>query len=113
MSPSRVTFDPASAREGVAAMPLTFRQKLLAILVVVRGKSQKEIAAAAGMSASDVSHQVTRERRGDIKDEIFERLLAALEPRPAAVSIVSACLEALEALERQSLDLTPEEQASI
>ena len=41
-------------------MALTFRQKLLAILAVVRGKSQKEIAAHLGISESTVEKQVAK-----------------------------------------------------
>ena len=38
--------------------------------------------------------------RGSIKDDLFDRLLEAMQCPPAAVSIVTACLEALEALEQ-------------
>jgi tetratricopeptide (TPR) repeat protein len=88
---------------------LTFRQMLLSILALWYDKSQKEIAAESGLSQSDVSHYLRRERAREIKDETFERLLGAIECPRAAVSIVRACLEALEALERGE-GLTREEQ---
>jgi tetratricopeptide (TPR) repeat protein len=91
---------------------LTFRQVLLSVLALWYDRSQKEIASAAGISQSDVSHQLRRPRLGDIKDEMFERLLAALECPKAAVSIVTACLEALESFAQEG-DLTPEEQEVI
>jgi len=91
---------------------LTFRQMLLSILALWYDKSQKEIGAAAGLSSSDVSHYLRRHRSGELKDETFERLLAAIQCPPGATSIVTACLEALEALERAG-DLTPEEREVI
>jgi len=96
-------------RENLA-MGLTFRQKLLSILALVYEKSQKEIGAKAGMPPHKVSQQLSRERQGEMKDEVYERLLAGIEPFPAAaVPIVKACLEALDALEKG--DLTEPERA--
>jgi tetratricopeptide (TPR) repeat protein len=97
---------------GLMKRELTFRQTLLSILALWYDKSQKEIAAAAGLSQSDVSHYLRRPRSGEIKDETFARLLAAIQCPPGAASIVTACLEALEALEREG-DLTPEERGVI
>ncbi len=91
---------------------LTFRQMLLSILALWYDKSQKEIASAAGISQSDVSHHLRRPRVGDIKDETFERLLAAIDCPKAAVSIVTACLEALDFL-TQPGDLMAEEREVI
>ncbi|HEX9940530.1 MAG TPA: tetratricopeptide repeat protein [Thermoanaerobaculia bacterium] len=91
---------------------LTFRQLLLSILALWHDVSQKEMAAAAGMSQSRVSQHLSRERGGEIKDEDFERLLAALKAKPAEVRLVTACLEGLDALEA-SEDLTEEERAEI
>jgi tetratricopeptide (TPR) repeat protein len=92
---------------------LTLRQRLLSILGLVYDKSYKEIGVAAAMPQKDVSHQLIRERVGEMRDEVYERLLAGIEPFPrAAVPIVTGCLEALDALERED-DLTAEERAEI
>src|SRR3954469_69660 len=91
---------------------LTFRQMLLSILALRYDKSQKEIASAAGITQSDVSHYFRRNRRGDIKEETFDQLLAAIECPKAAVPIVTACLEALDSLTQEG-NLTPEEREVI
>ena len=91
---------------------LTFRQMLLSILALWYDRSQKEISAKAGLSQSDVSHYLRRPRAGEIKDETFERLLAAIGCPPRAVSIATACLEALGSLDGNG-ELTPEEQDTI
>jgi hypothetical protein len=87
----------------------TFRQMLLSILSLRYNRSQKEIGAASGIPQKQVSYYL---RSGDLKDEVFERLLAGLNARPGAVSIVTGCVEALEALEQEG-DLTEEERAQI
>jgi tetratricopeptide (TPR) repeat protein len=89
------------------ASPLTPRQLLVSFLAIWRGMSQKEIAAASGISPKRISQHLTRDT--DIRDDAFERLLAAISPPAGAVPIVTACLEALEALERDDR-LTPEER---
>jgi tetratricopeptide (TPR) repeat protein len=86
-----------------------FRQLLVSFLALWYGRSQKEIAAGAALPPKRVSQYLTRD---EIKDDIFERLLAALRGRPAAVSIVTWCLEALEVLHRET-DLTEEEQVAV
>ncbi|MBW8877952.1 MAG: sigma-70 family RNA polymerase sigma factor [Acidobacteria bacterium] len=91
------------------ARKLTSRQLLLSILALRYDLSQKEIAAAAGISPNRVHKYL---RRGEIKEEVFERLLAAMRCPPAAVQVVTACLEALDALEQEH-DLTAEELAGI
>lgn len=88
--------------------PLTFRQLLVSFLALWRRRSQKEVAAAAGISAKRLSQHLTRDT--EIRDEAYERLLAAIAAPPGAVPIVTACLEALEALTRDD-GLTPEERA--
>ncbi|HEY2291024.1 MAG TPA: tetratricopeptide repeat protein [Thermoanaerobaculia bacterium] len=90
---------------------LTFRQLLLSILALRYDVSQKEIGARAGIPEANVSYYLSRERRRDMKEDAFERMLAAVPCPPAAVKVVSACLEALEALEKEGL--TAEEQAVI
>lgn len=87
----------------------TFRQMLLSILSLRYDRSQKEVGAASGIPQKQVSYYL---RSGDLKDEVFERLLAGLNARPGAVAIVTACLEALEALEQEG-DFTEEERAQI
>ncbi|HYX25257.1 MAG TPA: winged helix-turn-helix domain-containing protein, partial [Thermoanaerobaculia bacterium] len=91
------------------ARKLTLRQLLLSILALRGDLSQKEIAAAAGISPNRVNKYL---RRGEVKDEAFERLLAAMQCPPAAVPVVAACLEALDALEQEQ-DLTAGEAAVI
>ena len=91
------------------ARKLTSRQLLLSILALRYDLSQKEIAAAAGISPNRVHKYL---RRGEIKEEVFERLLAAMRCPPAAVQVVTACLEALDALEQEH-DLTADELAGI
>jgi tetratricopeptide (TPR) repeat protein len=87
----------------------TFRQLLVSILALWRDLSHKEIGAAAGIPQKRVSLYL---RRGEIPEAVLDRLLAAIECSPAAVLIVTACLESLEALEREN-DLTAEEKAEI
>lgn len=89
------------------ASPLTFRQLLISFLALRRGRSQKELAAASGISAKRISQHLTRDT--EIRDEAFERLLAAVAAPPGAVPIATACLETLEALDRDD-GLTPEER---
>jgi tetratricopeptide (TPR) repeat protein len=91
------------------ARKLTFRQLLVSILALWNDLTHKEIGARTGMPAKRVSLHL---RRGDLKDEVFEKLLAAVAPRRAAVPVVTACLEALAALEQEG-DLTEEERAAI
>lgn len=85
---------------------LTNRQLLVSILALWYDLSQKEIAAATGISHRRVSQYL---RRGEIKDEAFDRLLAAIDCPQAAVQAVSSCLESLEAVDRED-GLTPEEK---
>jgi tetratricopeptide (TPR) repeat protein len=92
---------------------LTFRQLLLSMLALRYGRRQKQIGSRAGMPEKRVSHHLRRERLREIKDDVYEQLLEALKPYPpAAVPIVTACLEALDALD-QGGDLTAEERAEI
>ena len=92
---------------------LTFRQLLLSILALWCDLNQKQIGARAGIDPKDVSHYLSRKRQGELKDDVFERLLAALRCPPAAVWIVSACLKALQALDRPDQEFTPEELEKI
>jgi tetratricopeptide (TPR) repeat protein len=87
----------------------TSRPLLLSILALWYGLSQKELAARAGMTEKRLSQHL---RRGEIKDEVFERLLGAMKCPPAAVRTVTACLESLAALERSG-ELTAEERDEV
>lgn len=86
-----------------------FRSLLLSILALWRGLSQKEIGARVGMESKQVSYHL---RRGELDDPLYERLLAALRGGPAEVAVAAACLEGLEALDRDD-GLTAEERAEI
>ncbi|MEA2603377.1 MAG: hypothetical protein QOF89_4369 [Acidobacteriota bacterium] len=88
---------------------LTFRQLLVSFLALWKDLSPKEIGAAASIPQKRVSLYL---RRGEISDEVLEKLLAAMKCSPAMVHTVTACLELLEAFERET-DLTAEETAEI
>ena len=87
----------------------TFRQLLVSVLALWKDLSHKEIGAAAGIPQKRISLYL---RRGEVSEDVLDRLLAAMECSPAAVLTVTACLESLEALERET-DLTAEEKAEI
>lgn len=97
-----------------ALMPrkLTFRQLLLSVLALRYEVSQKEIGARARMPEKNVSYHLRQERQGEMKDNAFERILAAIPCPPAAVALVTACLESLDALEMEN-SLAVEEKAEI
>ena len=86
-----------------------FRSLLVSILAVWRGLSQKEVGARMGMDSKQVSYHL---RKGELDDPLYERLLAALRGGPAEIAVVTACLEELEALDRDD-GLTVEERAEI
>jgi tetratricopeptide (TPR) repeat protein len=94
------------------ARKLTFRQLVLSILALWNDLSQKVIAARAGLRQGQVSEYLARERKREMDDEVYERLLAAITTRRAAVPIVEGCLEALDALDREG-DLSEEERGEI
>jgi tetratricopeptide (TPR) repeat protein len=91
------------------ARKLTFRQLLVSVLALWKDLSHKEIGAAADIPQKRVSLYL---RRGEIPEDVLGRLLAAMDCSPAAVLTVTACLESLEALERES-DITAQEKAEI
>jgi tetratricopeptide (TPR) repeat protein len=93
-------------------MALTFRQKLILMLAVWYDLSQKEIEALARMPPKGLSEVLRRQRGSEIKDELLERVLAAMKCSPAAASVVTGCLESLAALEAES-GLTAEEKDEI
>jgi tetratricopeptide (TPR) repeat protein len=79
------------------SVKLSFRQLLLAILALWRGRSQKEIGAAARIRPKRVSQLLTRD---EIDDDNFDRLLKGIGCRPSAVPVVASCLDGLEAQEQ-------------
>lgn len=90
-------------------MPRPLRPLTLAILALWKDISQKEIGAGAGLPQKQVSYYLKRE---ELDDAVFTRLLQGVRGRPAEVDIVTACLEALEAL-RQDQEMTPEESDEV
>ncbi len=88
---------------------LTSRQLLVSILELRKNLSHKELGTASGIPQKRVSVYL---RQGELSDEVFETLLAAMKCAPGEVQTVTACLESLEALEQET-DLTPEERAEI
>jgi tetratricopeptide (TPR) repeat protein len=86
------------------------RQAILSILSTYYDFSRKEIGAAAGIPQKAVSQYLRQ--RGSLRDETFERLVAALKCPPGALPIATACVEALDSLEEAG-DLTAEEKAEI
>ncbi|HEV7503486.1 MAG TPA: hypothetical protein VGS07_01070 [Thermoanaerobaculia bacterium] len=79
----------------------SFRSLLVSILALWRGLSQKEVGAKAGLEESSISYHLRR--GGLVAEAVFERLLAGLQARPAEVAVVTACLENLEALEKDTV----------
>lgn len=88
---------------------ITFRQLLVSMLALWRDFSYKQLGAASGITQKRVSLLL---RRGEPSDQDFEQLLRGLNCPPGAVSIVTACLEALASLERENV-LTGQERAEI
>ncbi|HSS77436.1 MAG TPA: hypothetical protein VLV54_11895 [Thermoanaerobaculia bacterium] len=88
----------------------SFRSLLVSMLALWRGLSQKEVGAKAGLVESSISYHL---RKGGVAAEaLFDRLLAGLQARPAEVAVVTACLENLEALERDT-ELTAAERDKV
>ena len=88
----------------------SFRSLLVSILALWRGLSQKQVGAKAGLVESSISYHL---RRGGVAAEaLFDRLLAALKARPAEVAVVTGCLEALDALEKET-NLTAAESDNV
>jgi tetratricopeptide (TPR) repeat protein len=94
--------------DRVAHKP-TLRQLLVAVLAFWKDRSQKEIEAAANLPPKGMSRYL---RRGEIPDDVFGKLLDAVECPPDAVFSVTACLESLEILANET-DLTAKEKAEI
>src|SRR4051794_16380617 len=92
----------------VARKP-TLRQLLIAVLAFWKDRNQKEVEAAAGLPPKGMSRYL---RGKEIPDDLFGKLLDAMECPPHAVFSVTACLEDLEVLESET-DLTEEEKAEV
>ena len=86
-----------------------FRSFVISILALWKGLSQKEIGSRTGMLGKKVSRQLARK---DLDDEVYHRLLAGVEAKPAEVAIVTGCLESLHSLEENG-DLTAEERETV
>jgi tetratricopeptide (TPR) repeat protein len=94
------------------ARKLTFRQLVVLILALWNDLSQKEIAGRVRMTPKRLSALLTRERKKEIDDDVYELLLSVVARRRAGVSLVRACLDALDALDRES-GLAEDEQVAI
>ena len=91
------------------ARKLTLRQLILSTLALWHDLSWKELGAAAGIDQKQISQHL---RRDPLTDNAYEKILAAIPSPPAAVEIVTAYLESMEALE-QGDDLTVAERAGV
>lgn len=88
----------------------SFRQLLVSTLSLWYGMSQKEVGAKLGITGKRVSQYLCS---GELKDdEIFEGMLAAIGAPPGAIPVVTACLEALDALNQDTV-LSEEERAKV
>lgn len=96
-------------RGEVSSMVHRFWRLIVLILALWHDRSQKQIAAAIGMSQKALSKALKRPEAGD---EQVASLLTAVRSRQAEVPIVTACLEALDAVSRSG-ELTDEEQAVV
>jgi len=90
-------------------MARNFRSLTILILALWRDLSQKQVGAGAGIQQKRVSRILARP---EMADDPYELLLAAVARQPAEAEVVTACLEALEALERTG-DFSAEELAEI
>lgn len=78
---------------------------MLAVLRLRNGLGYKQIAARTGKTPAQVSEAIARARKaGDLDVEVYEALLPGVlppaAPRPAAATVVAACLEALDGIDR-------------
>lgn len=88
---------------------LPVRQMVVSVLALWHGVTQKEIGSRSGMNQRGVSIAMNH---GEMKDQMFERLVAAIGGTRAEVSIVTGLAEALHALD-QAGSLTQAEQDGI
>ena len=90
-------------------MSPNLRALLISFLARWHERSQKELAAAAGIPPKRVSLLLSRE---EIEDDVFDRLLAAASGQPAEIAVVTTCLESLTYL-KQEAKLTAAERAEV
>ncbi len=91
---------------------LTRRQLTVSILAVVDEVGYKEIGARVGMSRAMVAEYLSRRRKTELDEDVYEQLLSAVAKRRASATLAEAFLETLDALDRET-DLTEEEVACI
>jgi tetratricopeptide (TPR) repeat protein/transcriptional regulator with XRE-family HTH domain len=84
------------------------RSLVISILALWKGLSQKQIADRSGLTQQRVSHHLKKET---LEEPVYQRLLRAVEGRPAEVALVTQCLEGLEGLRTDRL--TVEEQDAV
>ena len=69
----------------------------------------KQLSAALRIAQSNLSKHL---RQGEIKDDLFEKILEAMKSRPVVVLVLKGCIETLEALTRVP-DLSEDELVAI
>lgn len=74
-----------------------FRPLLVRMLAVWYDMSWKQLSGALRIAQSKLSKHL---RQGEIKDDLFARILEAMQSRPVVVLILKGCIETLEALTR-------------
>lgn len=74
-----------------------FRPLLLRMLAVWYDVAWKEISSALKIGPSKLSQHL---KRGEVKDDLFAKILEAMKSQPVVVLIVKGCIETLEALPR-------------
>lgn len=91
------------------AHKLSYRQSLVSTLSLWYDVSQKQLGAALGITAKRVSQYL---RTGKLRDDkVFKGMLAAVNPPPGAVAIVTGSLEAVASLKDDIL--TPQERTIV
>lgn len=86
-------------------MASRFRSLLVKVLALWYDITQKQLCAALRMTQKALSQHL---KRGEVKDDLFERLLEAMNARPSAVRLLEGSLEGLELL-HQAEDLSEDE----
>jgi tetratricopeptide (TPR) repeat protein len=86
-----------------------FRPLLVRMLAVWYDMTWKQLSAALDIAQSKLSQHL---KRGEVKDDLFDRILAAMRSRPVVVLILKGCIETLEALTRVP-DLSEDELLTI
>ena len=88
-------------------MSRPYRSLTISVLALLKGLSQKEIGAGAGLSQKKVSYHL---REGNLEDDVlYARLLHGVQARPSEVELVTTLLETL-AMFDEDPETTPEER---